>query len=104
MKPILSRPRILNCSAIGPDYYFDVSCQGSVPQSITAFLESEDVESAIRLAISLGGDSDTQGCIAGAIAYAFYGELAPEMERNVRARLPREFATILDTFEAEYGG
>jgi len=88
---------------IRPDYYFDVSCQGSVPQSIIAFLESEDVEGAIRLAISLGGDSDTQGCIAGAISYAFYGELAPEIERNVRGRLPREFATILDAFIEEYG-
>ena len=87
---------------IRPDYYFDISCQGSVPQAIIAFLESEDVEGAIRLAISLGGDSDTQGCIAGAIAYAYYGEMAPEMERQVRKRLPRELISILDAFLERY--
>ena len=58
---------------IRPDYEFDVSCQGSVPEAIIAFLESEDYESAIRNAVSLGGDSDTQGAIAGSIAEAFYG-------------------------------
>lgn len=87
---------------IRPGYYFDISCQGSVPQALIAFLQSHDVESAIRLAISLGGDSDTQGCIAGAIAHAYYGEISPEMERNVRRRLPREFLVILDTFFKKY--
>jgi ADP-ribosylglycohydrolase len=87
---------------IRPDYFFDVSCQGSVPQAIIAFLESEDVESAIRLAISLGGDSDTLGCIAGAIAHAYYAEIPPAMEGNVRRRLPREFLAILDAFLKEY--
>ena len=47
-------------------YEFDVSCQGSVPQSIIAFLESNDYEDAIRNAISLGGDADTMACIADA--------------------------------------
>jgi len=54
-------------------YEFDVSCQGSVPEAITAFLEAEDYEDTIRLAISLGGDADTLACIAGGIAGAFYG-------------------------------
>jgi ADP-ribosylglycohydrolase len=54
-------------------YEFDVSCQGTVPQAITAFLESEDYEDTLRLAISLGGDADTLACIAGGIAGAFYG-------------------------------
>jgi ADP-ribosylglycohydrolase len=58
---------------IRPEYSFDVSCQGSVPQAITAFLESTDYEDAIRNAISIGGDSDTLACIAGGIAEAFYG-------------------------------
>ncbi len=58
---------------IRPDYAFDVSCQGSVPEAILAFLESENYESAVRNAVSLGGDSDTQGAIAGSIAEAFYG-------------------------------
>ena len=58
---------------IRPAYRFDSSCQGSVPQAITAFLESTDYEDAIRNAISLGGDSDTLAAIAGSIAEAAYG-------------------------------
>ena len=58
---------------IRPSYSFDVTCQGSVPQAIECFLESEDFEDAIRNAVSLGGDGDTQAAIAGSIAEAFYG-------------------------------
>ncbi len=54
-------------------YGFDVTCQGSVPQAIECFLEAEDYEDAIRNAVSLGGDADTQAAMAGAIAEAFYG-------------------------------
>jgi ADP-ribosylglycohydrolase len=64
---------------IRPDYEFDVSCQGTVPQAIIAFLESEDFEDAIRNAISLGGDSDTLAAITGSIAEAYYG-----IPRNIR--------------------
>jgi ADP-ribosylglycohydrolase len=60
-------------ASIREDYSFDVSCQGTVPPAITAFLESEDYEDAIRLAISLGGDADTLACITGGMASAFYG-------------------------------
>ena len=62
-----------DCDQIRPGYRFDVSCQGTVPQALTAFLESSDFEGAIRLAVSLGGDSDTLACITGAVAQAFYG-------------------------------
>lgn len=58
---------------IRPGYSFDMSCEKSVPQAIVCFLEAEGFEDAIRNAISLGGDGDTQACIAGAIAEAFYG-------------------------------
>lgn len=58
---------------IRPTYEFDVTCQGSVPQAIQCFLESTDFEDAIRNAVSLGGDGDTLGAMAGAIAEAFYG-------------------------------
>ena len=61
------------CEQIRPSYGFEVSCQKSVPESIIAFLDSTDYESTLRLAVSLGGDSDTQACIAGGIAEAFYG-------------------------------
>jgi ADP-ribosylglycohydrolase len=57
---------------IRPSYGFDVSCQGSVPEAIIAFLESADFENAVRLAVSIGGDSDTIACITGGIAEAFY--------------------------------
>lgn len=58
---------------IRPGYRHDMTCEGSVPQAIVCFLDSEDFEDAVRNAVSLGGDGDTQACIAGAIAEAFYG-------------------------------
>ena len=58
--------------AIRPDYRFDVSCQGSVPEAIIAFLEGNSFEEVVRLAVSLGGDADTQACMAGAIAACMY--------------------------------
>lgn len=68
--------------AIRPTYSHDMTCEGSVPQAIVCFLDSVDFEDAIRNAVSLGGDGDTQACIAGAIAEAFYGipdELAEDI-------------------------
>lgn len=58
---------------IRPTYRFDVTCQGTVPQALVAFLDSTDFEDAIRNAISLGGDADTLACITGGIAEAYYG-------------------------------
>lgn len=87
---------------IRPGYHFEVSCQGSVPEAIVAFLDSRDVEDAIRLAISLGGDADTQASIAGAVAHAFYGEVPSELAAPVRARLPGELLQILDEFERNF--
>lgn len=87
---------------IRPVYQFDESCQGTVPQAIIAFLESEDVEDAIRKAVSLGGDSDTLACITGGIAHAFYRHIPCEMVANVRDRLPEEFLQIVDEFMNRY--
>ena len=56
-----------------PSYTVDVTCQGSVPQAIKCFLESDSFEDAVRNAVSLGGDCDTMGAIAGSIAEAYYG-------------------------------
>ncbi len=58
---------------IRPDYSFDVSCAGSVPEAIICFLDAKDFEDAIRNAVSLGGDADTQAAIAGSIASAYWG-------------------------------
>lgn len=87
---------------IRPDYHFDVSCQGSVPEALIAFLESHDFEDAIRNAVSLGGDSDTLACIAGAVAEAYYGGLPEVIEKQVRARLPAQFLTVIDTFKRTF--
>lgn len=84
---------------IRPTYTFDVSCQGSVPQSIVAFLESSDFESAIRLAISIGGDSDTIACITGGIASAFYKNIPIEIIEFVNEILPNEFIEIMNRFD-----
>lgn len=58
---------------IRPTYRYSMSCENSVPQAIVSFLDGTDFEDCIRNAVSLGGDGDTQACIAGAIAEAFYG-------------------------------
>lgn len=88
---------------IRPHYRFDVSCQGSVPQAIIAFLESKDYEDAVRKAVSLGGDSDTIACITGGIAQAFYGRVPSYIEQRVRSMLPSELLQIVDDFN-DYAG
>lgn len=87
---------------IRPQYSFDVSCAGSVPESIIAFLESDSYESAIRLAISLGGDSDTMACIAGSIAEAFYGEVPAKLELKMRSYLDGRLLKVVDKFRAKF--
>ncbi|MCX8124243.1 MAG: ADP-ribosylglycohydrolase family protein [Spirochaetes bacterium] len=88
---------------IRPSYHFDVTCQGSVPQAIVAFLDSTDYESAVRLAISLGGDADTQACIAGAIATAFYKSIPAALIEYAYSKLPGEFIDIIKEFDTRYG-
>lgn len=87
---------------IRPVYQFDVSCQGSVPQAIVAFLESENFETTIRLAISIGGDSDTIACIAGGIAEAYYKEIPQFMVEKVSEILPDNLKEVIDKFYSTY--
>jgi ADP-ribosylglycohydrolase len=87
---------------IRPTYKFDVTCQDSVPQAIVAFLESSDFESAIRLAISIGGDSDTIACITGGIASAYYKEIPTEIIDFVVDKLPSEYIEIMNKFDEQY--
>lgn len=83
------------------DFGNGVLCQASVPQAIVAFLDGRDFEDCIRNAISIGGDSDTIGCITGAIAEAFYG--VPEnLKEEVMKYLPDNFKTVISEFEARY--
>lgn len=87
---------------IRPNYTFDVSCQGSVPEAIIAFLESFSYENAIRLAISLGGDSDTIACITGGIAEAFYQNIPEYITENVLDILPEKLIKIIRDFSEKY--
>ncbi|HEY1188042.1 MAG TPA: ADP-ribosylglycohydrolase family protein [Gemmata sp.] len=88
---------------IRPKYSFDVSCQGSVPQSIIAFLESSDYEGAVRNAISLGGDADTMACIAGGIAEAFYGGVPDHIAAPALERLDGRLRATVDEFTRTFG-
>lgn len=88
---------------IRPHYRFDVSCQGSVPESIIAFLESENYEDAIRNAISLGGDADTMACIAGGIAQAYYGGVPQEIAETALALLDPRLRIVVKEFEERFG-
>lgn len=72
---------------IRPSYKFDATCPGSVPEAITAFLEGESYEDTVRKAVSIGGDSDTIACIAGAIAEAFYNGVPEGIMRGTLTRL-----------------
>ena len=87
------------CDEIRPGYRHDVSCRGTVPEAITAFLEGTGFEDVIRTAVSLGGDCDTLTCIAGSMAEAFYG-VPDELKQVCRQYLSADLAEILQTFEA----
>jgi len=87
---------------IRPTYKFNESCQGTVPQAITAFLESTDFEDAIRNAVSLGGDTDTLTCITGGIAEAFYGGVPKAISEEVYTRLDPHLRKITEQFITKY--
>lgn len=89
--------------SIRPNYSFDVSCQGTVPEAIIAFLDSESYEDAVRNAISLGGDSDTLACITGGIADAFYGPVPSEIRARVRECLTPDLWEVTENFCQRYG-
>ena len=86
------------CDQIRPGYYHNESCQKTVPEAITAFLEGTDFEDVIRTAVSLGGDCDTLTCIAGSIAEAFYGVPAI-LAAECKSRLPEDMLYILGRFD-----
>lgn len=99
----------LSIDQLRPRYSWDglddmdgATCQGSVPEAIRAFLDGNDFEDSIRNAISIGGDSDTIGCITGAIAEAFYG-VPKQMAQHAYDQLPEPLRNIVTEFETEYG-
>ena len=86
---------------IRPGYEFDVSCQGSVPQALEAFVESTSFEDAIRNAVSIGGDSDTIAAICGAVAGAFYG-VPDDIRAKAETFLPFHLIETLHSFESKF--
>ena len=86
------------CDEIRPSYHHVETCQQTVPEAITAFMEGKDFEDVIRTAVSLGGDCDTLTCIAGGMAEAFYG-VPEELKAECRKRLPKDMLAVLDRFE-----
>ena len=84
---------------IQPEYMFNETCQGSVPEGIICFLESSDFEDAIRNAVALGGDADTQACISGGIAEAFYGSVPDNIWNTCKAVLNDDFIEIINNFD-----
>lgn len=87
------------CDEIRPNYHHVESCQETVPEAITAFLEGESFEDVIRTAVSLGGDCDTLTCIAGSIAEGFYG-VPEELKRECSGRLPEQLRIVLQRFDS----
>ena len=86
------------CDEIRPGYHHVESCQETVPEAITAFLEGNGFEDVIRTAVSLGGDCDTLTCIAGSMAEGFYG-VPEELKQQCRERLPEDLRKVLRQFE-----
>jgi ADP-ribosylglycohydrolase len=87
---------------IRPSYTFNESCYRTVPEAIIAFLESQDYEDAVRKSVSLGGDSDTQACITGGIAQAYYKSIPRKIVERVNLLLPEEFLKITEDFNTKF--
>ena len=90
------------CDEIRPDYAFNESCRGTVPEAMIAFLDSTDYENAIRLAVSLGGDSDTLACITGGIAEAFYGGVPKAIADEAVTYLVEPLRVVTEEFTGKY--
>ncbi|MFY9423050.1 MAG: ADP-ribosylglycohydrolase family protein, partial [Bacilli bacterium] len=84
---------------IRPHYYFNETCQETVPQALVSFLEAKSFEETIRLAVSLGGDSDTLAAIAGGIAEAYYG-VPEEIKTNALSYLDEYLLSLYNDWEA----
>jgi ADP-ribosylglycohydrolase/predicted NUDIX family phosphoesterase len=87
---------------IRPHCRFDETCPVSVPEALCAFLDSRDYEDAIRLAISLGGDTDTQAAIAGSIAIAYYKTIPAEFLQEATARLDPRLLAVVNAFGEKF--
>ena len=86
-----------------PNYKLTKSAERSVPESIISFLDADSFEAAVRNAVSLGGDTGTMACIAGAIAEAYFGGVPEPIASEVKKRLPPEFLKVVERFAKRYG-
>lgn len=84
------------CDEIRSSYGWDATCQGTVPQAFIAFFDASNFEEAIRLAVSLGGDTDTLACITGSIAQPYYTDISDEIINKMKSLLPLEFWIIIN--------
>lgn len=89
-------------AGIRSHYTFDVAAERSVPEAILCFLDATDYESAVRNAVSLGGDADTMACIAGGLAEAYWGSIPASIAAEARSRLPEEFIAVVERFYERY--
>lgn len=89
----------LTYDMIKPDYYFDETCQLTIPAALICFLESNDYADCLKLAISLGGDADTLAAIAGPMAYACYKVMPEELIANAKAKLPEWMLQVNEEFD-----
>lgn len=87
---------------IKENYKYDITCPGSVPEAIIAFFKSHDYESTIRLAVSLGGDADTQACIAGGIAQAYYKEIPNAFVDQAIELLTEEMKDVIEEYNSKF--
>ncbi|MGM9596703.1 MAG: ADP-ribosylglycohydrolase family protein [Eubacteriales bacterium] len=92
----------ISISSVKESHVFDSRTSYSVPPAIISFLESSDYESAIRTAISLGGDADTQACIAGGIAEAYYKQIPDHIRRFCDGRIDSSIKTVVKEFNLKY--
>ena len=89
-------------ASIRPTYSFKVSCQRTVPESLIVFLESRDFENALKLAVSIGGDTDTIACIVGSIAEAYYKDIPEFLRKFARGKIPESILHVMDTFRSKH--
>jgi len=91
-----------DCDAIRKTNFFDETCQVTVPQAIQCFLEGTDFEHAIRLAVSIGGDTDTIAAMTGSIAEGYYQDIPTELLKEVNDYLPEEMVDIINNFYFDF--
>ncbi len=94
------------CDEIRPGYVYGVTCQKTVPEALTAFLDASDVEETVRLAVAFAGDADTLACMGGSVAEAFWGasSIPNDWRQNALERLDERLKTVVDAFEAKFSG